>query len=284
MYKNVKLYYFYTVFRDDTMNKSSFFVFVLLFSVTIFDISAQIPDSVHSLRILTFNVYHGETMKGDFDLDLIARVINNCDPDLVALQEIDVHTRRSKQMDIATELALRTKMISYFGQSMAFDGGFYGVAILSKRPAIKIQNHPLPYSDGREPRTALEAHFVVLSGDTIRFISTHLDHIDKDTDRIKQTKELDRIFSNDDLPTILAGDLNAIPDSRTMHLLLENWQRSFNEDIPTAPTKDPRYKIDYILYRPSDSWQVIGTKVIDERVASDHYPVLGILQLNDISK
>jgi len=263
------------------MNKLSIFVFILLLSTTIFGTGTQAQDSLRTLRILTFNVYHGETMKGDFDIDHIANVISKCDPDLVALQEIDVHTNRSKQMNIAAELALRTKMLSYFGQAMVFDGGFYGVAILSKIPAIKVQNHPLPYSQGREPRTALEAYFIMSSGDTIRFVSTHLDNIDKDTDRIKQARELNRIFSTKDIPTILAGDLNAVSESETMNILLENWNKSFTADIPTAPSKNPRIKIDYILYGPTNRWQIKETKVIDERVASDHLPVFSILELID---
>lgn len=262
------------------MRKSIFFICILLCNIIVIDTSAQEFEGKHSLRVLTFNVYHGETMKGDFDLDLIAKVIDSCNPDLVALQEIDVHTNRAKQMNIAAELALRTKMLSYFGEAMDFDGGFYGVAILSRRPAIKVENHPLPFSDGKEPRTALEAHFV-LSGDTICLVSTHLDNVDKNTDRIKQAKKLNYLFSANEYPTILAGDLNDIPGSETMDILLKNWNKSFAADIPTAPAKEPKLKIDYILFNPTERWQVIKTKVIDEKVASDHLPVLSILSLID---
>ncbi|MBT3747991.1 MAG: hypothetical protein HOG34_03315, partial [Bacteroidetes bacterium] len=62
------------------------------------------------LRVLSYNIYHGATMKGDFNLDTIADVIASLKPDLVALQEVDRLTNRARKMDLVTELGLRTKL------------------------------------------------------------------------------------------------------------------------------------------------------------------------------
>jgi endonuclease/exonuclease/phosphatase family metal-dependent hydrolase len=101
-------------------------------------------DSTRILRILSYNIYHGETMKGDFDLDRIAEVIKSADPDLVALQEVDFFTNRARQMDLATELGQRSGLAPLFGRAMPFDGGAYGEGVLSKFSFLSTQNHLLP--------------------------------------------------------------------------------------------------------------------------------------------
>ena len=85
-------------------------------------------DSTRIVRILTFNIYHGETPDAEkkFDLDLLAQVIKDVNPDLVALQEVDFKTERARGYDLVTELGQRTKMAPLFGKAMPFDGGEYG--------------------------------------------------------------------------------------------------------------------------------------------------------------
>jgi endonuclease/exonuclease/phosphatase family metal-dependent hydrolase len=61
-------------------------------------------DSTKTVKVLSFNILHGKTMKGDFDLDIIAKVIVDANPDFVALQEVDFKTNRSKKYDLVTEL------------------------------------------------------------------------------------------------------------------------------------------------------------------------------------
>lgn len=240
---------------------------------------AQSPDSSRIIRVLSYNIYHGATMKGDFDLDLIANVIKSTNPDLVALQEVDFKTNRAKGMDLATELAIRVGLTPLFGKAMYYDGGAYGEGVLSKYSFLTTQNHALFHEADTEPRAALETNMVLGSGDTIRFVGTHLDHTKDEINRINQAKQLVQLFSQDERPTILAGDLNATPDSEPMHILYEMFSKSFSIDAPTSPAQAPRNKIDYVLFRPANRWKVLDTKVLDEKVASDHCPVLVVLEL-----
>ncbi len=236
-------------------------------------------DSSRVVRVLSFNILHGATMKGDFDLDLIASVIKSVNPDLVAMQEVDFKTGRAKRMDLVTELAFRTGMSPLFGKAMAYDGGEYGEGILAKSSFVSTRNHALMAREGKEPRSAVEANIILKSGDTIRFIGTHLDHTKDAIDRINQANQINQIFANCDSPSILAGDLNATPDSKTMDIFYQKWEKSFVNDEPTYPSEKPRVKIDHILYRPAKRWRVLETKVLDEKVASDHCPVLSVLEL-----
>ncbi|MCF7740972.1 MAG: endonuclease/exonuclease/phosphatase family protein [Candidatus Marinimicrobia bacterium] len=231
------------------------------------------------LRFMTYNIYHGATQKGDFDLDLIASVINEQKPDLVALQEVDLWTNRAHNMDLALELAQRTDMIPLFGKAMSYDAGEYGEAVLSRFSFSRTKNHPLPYTSGKEPRAALQTVVELPTGQKISFIGTHLDHTSQDKNRIMQAKAINKIFKNCEMPTVLAGDLNARPQSEPIRLLEKIWHSSFQNPVPTFPSPDPDRKIDYIMYKPENRWKVVSKKVVDEQVASDHCPVVVDIEL-----
>jgi len=256
-------------------------IILVLFVISSPGWTQGIEDNLKILRVLTFNIYHGATMKGDFDVDYIANIIRNADPDLVALQEVDFLTKRARGYDLATELGWRLKMVPIFARAMDYDGGEYGEAILSKRSFITTRNVPLPFSEDREPRTALEVVTLLPSGDTIGFIGTHLDHTGDDTDRILQVKVINDVFGQGRYPSILAGDLNAIPGSIPIGILEKYWGASYDRDTPapTYPSSDPTKKIDYVMFRPAGRWRVISTEVIQDSVASDHCAYLVVLEL-----
>ena len=222
------------------------------------------------LRLMTFNIYHGATMKGDFDLDTIAEVIRKYKPDLVALQEVDFLTHRAKGMDLVLELAYRTKMQGIFGRAMKFDGGEYGEGVLSRYSFVGSRNIPLPSPKGKEPRSALEVLVELSSGDTVRFIGTHLDHTKPPEARTMQVKKLTTIGNQGNYPTILAGDLNATPETSEMKTLFQQWIPSSSDMSPTFSSKEPTRKIDYILLHKNYKWQILYSKVICDTVATDH--------------
>lgn len=250
-----------------------------IFFLLAFSLFGQEVDSSRLVRVLTYNILHGATTKGDFDLDLVARVISDTQPDLVALQEVDFKTNRARKYDLVTELAIRTGMAPLFARAMPYDGGEYGEGILSKYSFLSTHNHPLPYTKGKEPRAAAEVNVLLPSGDTIRFIGTHLDHTKDPANRLMQAREINRVLTCDERPAILAGDLNEEPDQGAMQELFTQWQRSITENTPTYPSDEPRIKIDYVLFRPAHRWRVISTEVTDEKVASDHCQVLVVLEL-----
>jgi endonuclease/exonuclease/phosphatase family metal-dependent hydrolase len=233
------------------------------------------------VRVLTYNIHHGEGVDGEFDLKRLAAVIVRCDPDLVALQEVDRATGRASGVDQAAELGRLTGMKSVFGKAMDYDGGEYGEAILTRLDLVETRNHALPHSPEREPRAALAVRVRLDSGEEITFAGTHLDHLRDETDRIAQVQRINEVLAIDPAtPTILAGDLNAVPGSRPIELLSEHWVDSAaNDPAATFPSKSPRRRIDYVLFRPADRWRVLDTRVIDEPVASDHAPLLTILEL-----
>ncbi len=244
---------------------------------------SQKTDEGRVIKILSFNIYHGATTKGNFDLDIIAKIIIDTDPDLVALQEVDFKTNRAKKYDLTTELGWRSKMVPLFGKAMDFDGGEYGEGVLSKYSFLHTRNVVLPYSLGIEPRAALEISVLLKSGDTVSFVGTHLDHLKKEVDRLSQAKKINDVFTKNKYPTILAGDLNAMPGSKTINILEEFWKSSYDkkDPKPTYPSNNPSRKIDYVMLYPKNRWKVITTEVIQDSIASDHCAYLVTVMLLD---
>lgn len=255
------------------------FLAIIFTSLTVYSQSSL--DSSKIIKVLSFNILHGATTKGDFDLDAIAKVIINANPDFVALQEVDFKTNRALKYDLVTELGWRVKMAGIFGKAMDYDGGEYGEGVLSKYTFIQTRNVALPFTPGNEPRAALEIITILPSGDTIAFVGTHLDHLENEKDRVAQVNKINQEFSLNKYPTILAGDLNAIPGSTPINILEEIWSSSYNRKNPkpTFPSDNPIKKIDYVLFYPKTHWKVHKTEVIQDSIASDHCAYLVTIEL-----
>jgi endonuclease/exonuclease/phosphatase family metal-dependent hydrolase len=238
------------------------------------------PQPPRTLRVLTYNIHHGEGLDKKLDLPRIANIIKSTDPDLVAVQEVDFKAKRSNEIDTPAELAKLTGLHAYFAKAMDYQGGAYGQLILSKHPLTDTKTHMLPPPEqGVEPRIMAEAHVKI--GDTsIAFFGTHLDHKD-DARRIMQVEEITRITANTkDAVSLLAGDLNAHPDHKPIALLTKEWaDPSAGKGLRTIPAGKPKNQIDYVLYRPKDRLKPLEVKVLEEPVASDHRPVLAVFEL-----
>jgi endonuclease/exonuclease/phosphatase family metal-dependent hydrolase len=223
-----------------------------------------------SLRVLTYNVHHCQGTDGEFDYARIAGIINRLKPDIAALQEIDVGTNRVSGVDQAAKLAELTGLKYTFGRAIDFDSGQYGLVILSRFPIRNVTNTPLKTQPGSEPRIALAAHIKLDSApQEIIFVDTHLCHRNEQV-RTMQTAQLNKFADSEgDFPVILAGDFNARPTSTPMNVLLEsNW----------LDAVAPQSRIDYVLLRKDDPWEIVDVQIIDEPVASDHDPVLVTLR------
>jgi endonuclease/exonuclease/phosphatase family metal-dependent hydrolase len=112
------------------------------------------------------------------------------------------------------------------------------------------------------------------------FIATHLDHTSDPAVRIGQTILLNALATGyDPHLQILAGDLNAEPGSEPMLMLARQFKDTspFRSE-PTFPSRNPERRIDYVLARPASSWRVVEVRVLAEEIASDHRPVLVILE------
>lgn len=234
------------------------------------------PGQVTTLRILTYNIHHGAGNDEVLDLERIARLIRSLDPDLVALQEIDNRTERTGGVDQAAELGRMTGMGSVFGPFMDYQGGQYGMAVLSDLPFVNPTNHQLP--EGPEPRSA-QAIRVQLPDGAGELIFAGIHFYRTAEERMAQARRLLEVLGPEDVPVILAGDFNSTPDSEVMSFIGETFATpDKGEDHFTFRSDRPDREIDFIVYRPAHRFTVLESRVIDEPVASDHRPVLLVVE------
>lgn len=242
-------------------------------------------DSFRPLRVLSYNIHHGEGVDGKLDLARIGELIRSVSPDLVALQEVDRFVERSQSIDQAAELARLTGMEFAFGKNIDLEGGGYGNAVLSKHPILHSQNHALPRFDDGEQRGVLEVRVQRKEDEPpITLLATHLDHRRESGERIASAKQINAMIEEIDSPIVLlAGDLNAPPKSEPLEQLRQHWRTSSLAEKKTIPVDAPSRQIDYVLYRRGDPLSAIETVVLDEAIASDHRPVAASFVLHRFS-
>ncbi|EKK03710.1 endonuclease/exonuclease/phosphatase family protein [Rhodopirellula baltica SH28] len=233
------------------------------------------------VRVLCYNIHHGEGVDRKLDLERIAKVIQSVEPDLVTLQEVDQNASRSGSVDQPAELARLTGMQVAFGPNIPLQGGHYGNAVLSKYPIANHRNELLPNFDNGEQRGVLSAELTISGrNQPLLLLATHLDSRRDDRERIASAKAINQIVSETPRrAALLAGDMNDVLNSPTLDELETMWTRVNEQVMPTIPVANPRRQIDFILFRPSNSWKLIEVKVLDEAVASDHRAIFAVLEL-----
>jgi endonuclease/exonuclease/phosphatase family metal-dependent hydrolase len=232
-----------------------------------------------TLRVMTYNIHIGKGIDGKADLARIANVIKEADADVVALQEVDVRTRRSgTDLHQLEELVKLTGLHGRFGKARDFDGGEYGQAILSRQPIENLEVHKLPGADAQEERIALLTTIKQPRPlPDLLFVATHLHHVAEHF-RMPQAAEINRVLkepiARGDAAVILLGDLNAKPDGEVMRMMRQTWDDTGDPAKLTFPADKPDRNIDYVLLPKGHMWEVVSSQVIDEPVASDHRPVV----------
>jgi len=247
-------------------------------------VASAVDDPPTTIRVLCYNIHYGQGNDGVYDVQRLAQVINQQKPDLVALQEVDVGVLRSGRIHEAQMLGELTGMAVRYGPTQHYEGGLFGNAVLSRLPIIDVVIHPLPYTEATPdlvtyPRGAIAVTVRAPNGKPFRFVSTHFQH-NVPEDRVAEAKAINRLFASDTMPCILAGDMNARPDSEPIRILQEKWSgTSEDSPAPTAPSRQPTSRIDYIFYRPATAFDLMEARVIDEPMASDHCPVFAALRI-----
>lgn len=229
-----------------------------------------------TIRVMTYNIHVGVGMDKKLDLTRIAAVINKQHPDLVGLQEVDRGVERTQRIDEIAELAKLTKMDYAFAFNLKYQGGQYGVAILS-RQRILATDHRL-YKNLREAeRRGFIRAEVKIGGQVVNFVTTHLDYQYEDG-RVFETEQLLTGLNGVSGPLIVVGDFNDVPSGGAYQLMRQHFDDTW---IATKETKEgfsypadkPIKRIDYILTRQSDQMKAKRAWIV-ETLASDHVPVV----------
>jgi endonuclease/exonuclease/phosphatase family metal-dependent hydrolase len=171
-------------------------------------------------RIMTYNVHRCVGADRKADPRRIANVIASCEPDIVALQELDVGRLRTGGVDQARSIAHHLGMSFHFYPAGQFEEELYGDAILTSLPMRFVKAGRLPGSATLEPRGALWVS-VATDGAEIQIINTHLGLVP-----FERSMQVDALLgpswiSNPSCtePVILLGDFNAGSQSRVYRRL-----------------------------------------------------------------
>ncbi|MBM6864900.1 endonuclease/exonuclease/phosphatase family protein [Bacteroides caecigallinarum] len=225
---------------------------------------------------MTYNIRNAIGIDKKFSTKRIADVIRNSKADVVAVQEVDSMTARSKGRYVLGEIADYLSMYHSFAPALDYDGGKYGIGILSKERPISLSKVALPGTE--ESRMLIIAEF----SDFV-FCCTHLSLTY--SDRIKSIDVLKEKIKGIKKPVFLAGDFNDSPNSEFMKKLKKDFRLLSNDGVFTWPADNPEKTIDYImvLKKSSEIVSKIRGEVLNEPMASDHRPVLVNIILSQYS-
>lgn len=239
--------------------------------------TADPPANGGTLRIMSYNIKVGS----ESSLASVAKAIATEKPDIVGMQEVDDLTNRSGKVHQTEELAkLAGFQHRYFGANFPFDGGTYGLAILSRFPlvnarVIRMDAHT-ERANGYEPRIAVAAE-VTAFGKAITFVTMHASlHAEE---RGGNAQRVVAALGPARKPTIIVGDMNETRDNPISQAFIAagfadaHYQKTSNPLAGwTTPSSFPTRRIDFVYkdaaFGPTAYSWVPGTK------ASDHRPVM----------
>lgn len=232
-----------------------------------------------TLKLMSYNLRFGELAS----MEQFAQYISSEQPDIVALQECDWATKRTRAphqngVRFVNELAYHTGMFGVYGKSINYAGGYYGIGLLSKYPILRFERVLLPNDGKTEQRSILVADIELPGGKVITFVNTHLE-VKTAKMRIEQVQFIKEYLKDCPNQLFLAGDMNAIPDTKEMEMLREEWNDLTNR-VFTYHSSRPEIKIDYIYTKPAENVELLSTEVKEDVKLSDHFPVISTIVLH----
>ncbi len=251
-----------------------------------------------TIKIATYNIGKNELSPDVADLNNLSNAIAKLDADVIVLTEIDNKTARSKKVHQLEEIAKANKMDFAFGKALDFDGGEYGVGILSKYKIEKSQVINLPSGEA-EQRVVLLSQISKPGFDApIIIMGTHLDWQKDPTVRIGQVRHIldasigDTETGFDNIAAsikILAGDFNSTANEQPTQEIRYLWNpvEKKGVDYRTWPAVNPAIDIDHIFTFKGQVWDVKNMKIPTDSPefqwssVSDHLPVIAELELQE---
>lgn len=233
---------------------------------------------------MTYNVHSCVGTDRKCSPSRIAEVIAHHNPDIVALQELDIGLQRTGLIDQAGVISEYLKMDYHFHPSLDIERGQYGNAILSGHPMRLVRTGEMPTLPKRpelEKRGALWVE-VAVRGHRVHVINTHLG-----LNRRERLAQVEKLLGAEWLghgerlsPMILCGDLNAPPISPVYRRLRAAGLLDVQRRIPghraerTWPSALPFLRLDYVFVTADIAVRsCLVPRTPLTRIASDHLPL-----------
>jgi endonuclease/exonuclease/phosphatase family metal-dependent hydrolase len=241
-------------------------------------LAAQPADTgTTSVRLMDYNLHDAVNTDGHVDPEALAQVIEQSEADIVGLQEISRGWLVWGGMDMLTWLSQRLDMPYVWGPTADEQ---WGNAILSRYPITKVEFYDLPPEDVLLLRGFIWAE-IDIDGTILTVIDTHYsERDDQDEIRAIQSSAILSTWNNQPA-TVIMGDLNSLPDSQAVTLMLDAGLIDISREIGQQPTFTyssfhPDHQIDYIFVTPDLGFSDF---VIPDTQASDHLPLATTIEL-----
>lgn len=245
------------------------------------------------LRVMTYNIHRAIGVDRRFRPTRIAQIVSHHQPDILMLQEVDEGAPRSRELDLARELAATLDFPHYaVGHNVPLRKGRYGNATLSRYPILRERNIDLTIAPRKRrgcQHTTLRAEKVAGHPHEIDVFNLHLGL--SAAERARQVGLLVRSSEFAGLDTqrtcLVGGDFN---DWRALlHPIFTEilsfdcatqTRHIYDGAMRTYPSFSPRGGLDKIYYRGSIRMHAARTcRLRASRVASDHLPVIADFEL-----
>lgn len=242
------------------------------------------------IRVVTYNIHRAIGVDRRFRPDRIVRILLHHDPDVVLLQEVDEGAPRSRELDMARELAAELGFRHFaVGHNVSLRKGRYGNATLSRFPILRERNIDLSVAGSWIRRGCQHTSIAPLDGrPPVEVFNLHLGlsarERDEQVEVLARSSELAGL--GPETPCLVAGDFNdwrsLLRPTFTNHLGFRcatdrrtRTRRSRPLPLLTFPSFSPRAGLDRMYYR--GPLRLLGARrcrLQVSRVASDHRPVI----------
>jgi len=229
--------------------------------------------------VASYNIHRGRGVDRRRDVDRIADVIAEMEPDVIALQEV-VRGTGDLRADQADYLAKRLDMELVMGVTRGYGAeGHYGNAVLTRLPVIGHARCDLSHRT-REPRGALRVDLSV-SGRTLHIFNCHFGlAFGERRHQLSMLAGFIRASTGLEGPRVLMGDFNEWhrgPITRGLRLEFSSPMRRMRR---THPSFFPLFRLDRIYWDVELEGQAFHPhRSRLARVASDHLPVVARLRV-----
>ncbi|MEJ2086706.1 MAG: endonuclease/exonuclease/phosphatase family protein [Acidobacteriota bacterium] len=246
------------------------------------------------LTLATYNIHRAIGVDRRFRPQRVARILDDHQADIILLQEVDEGAPRSRELNLAKELASALGMSYYaLGHNVSLRKGWYGNATLSRFPILRERNIDLTI--GRRKRrgcqhTSIEVETEAGASHRLEVFNLHLGlsarERQKQAGLLARSEEMSEL--SPEVSCILGGDFNdwrsllraVIIEGLGFDCASDRRTRNGPKAIKTYPAISPRGGLDRIYYRGSIRLlSAYRCRHRAAKVASDHLPLIAEFEI-----
>lgn len=231
-----------------------------------------------ALVVVSYNIHRGMGLDRRRDLNRIAGVIEEMQPDVIGLQEV-IRAIGSPEADQAGYLARRLGMELVMGVTRELSSGLYGNVVLTRLPILGSAT--LDLSHGRRERRGAVRVDLAAEGDTVHVFNCHFGLAFRE-----RRRQLDMLGAFIGIATGLAGPRVLVGDFNEWHLgpVTRGLRREFTSPMRrlrrTHPSLFPLFALDRIYWDVDlEGEELRAHRSRLAKIASDHLPLVARLKL-----